>query len=88
MRESLGRGSSMAPKYGIGQKVVITPPKDQQSSLRDSALEPYIGRVGEIANYHRLSRNPGEVFYIYTVQLETGYKEVVLHEDELEVFIA
>ncbi|MBA7706404.1 hypothetical protein ES703_115257 [subsurface metagenome] len=78
----------MAPKYGIGQKVVITPAKDQLSSLRDSDLEPFAGRVGEIANYHWLSGSQGEVFYIYTVKLETDYKEVVLHEDELEAFVA
>ena len=88
MRERPGKDRAMAPKYGIGQKVVITPAKDQLSSLRDSDLEPFAGRIGKIANYHWLSRSQGEVFYIYTVQLETDYKEVVLHEDELEAFVA
>lgn len=88
MRKRPGKDEVMAPKYGIGQKVVITPAKDQHSSLRDSDLEPFAGRVGEIANYYWLSRSQGKVFYIYTVQLETDYKEVVLHEDELEAFVA
>lgn len=88
MRKRPGKDEAMAPKYEIGQKVVITPAKDQHSSLRDSDLKPFAGRVGEIANYYWLSRSQGKVFYIYTVQLETDYKEVVLHEDELEAFIA
>jgi len=87
MRKRRGKDETMAPKYEIGQKVVITPAKDQHSSLRDSDLKPFAGRVGEIANYYWLSRSQGGVFYIYTVQLETDYKEVVLHEDELEAFV-
>ena len=88
MRKRSGKDSAMAPKYKIGQKVVITPVQDQPSALRDSGLEPFAGRVGEVANYYCLSRSQGEVFYIYTVKLETDNKEVVLHEDELEALIA
>ena len=74
----------MAPKYNIGQKVVITPVKNQHLSPRDSGLEPYAGQVGEVTNYHWISLNTAVgVFYIYTVRIETSHKEVVLHEDEL-----
>ena len=75
----------MAPKYKIGQKVIITPVKNQHLSPRDSDLEPYAGQVGEVTDYHWIS--PGTaagVFYIYTVRIGAGHKEVILHEDELE----
>ena len=78
----------MAPKYNIGQKVIIEQAKDLHSSLRDSSLEPYTGRVGEIINYHWLSPSKGKVFYIYTVQLMTDSKETVLHEDEIQAHVA
>jgi len=78
----------MAPKYEIGQKVVITPVKNQLLSPRDSDLEPYAGQVGKVTDYYWVCPNRGEVFYIYTVQMETDRKEVVLHEDELEAYIA
>ena len=78
----------MAPKYNIGQKVIIEQAKDLHSSLRDSGLEPYAGLVGEIINYHWLCPSGGEVFYIYTVQLETSSKEIVLHEDEIKTHVA
>ena len=76
----------MAPKYKIGQKVIITPVKNQHLSPRDSDLEPYAGQVGEVTDYHWISPSTTVgVFYIYTVRIGTGHKEVVLHEDELEV---
>ena len=78
----------MAPKYEIGQKVIIKQVKNQHLSLRDSGLEPYAGRVGEVINYHWLCPSMGEVFYIYTVRLETDSKEVVLHEDEIKAYVA
>ena len=75
----------MEPKYNRGQKVIITPVKNQHLSPRDSGLEPYAGQVGEVTDYHWISPNTaGRVFYIYTVRIGTGHKEVVLHEDELE----
>jgi len=78
----------MAPKYKTGQKVVITPIKNKHLSLRDSGLEPYAGRIGEVIHYYWLSPTRGEVFYIYTVRMETDGKEVVVHEDELESCVA
>ena len=73
----------MAPKYTIGQKVVIAPPKNQKLSSRDSDIEVYAGQSGTVTNYYWISSNRGEVFYVYTVQIASGKKEVVLHEDEL-----
>jgi hypothetical protein len=78
----------MAPKYRIGQKVVITPVKTQQLSPRDAALEPYGGQIGKVADYYWISLGSGGgVFYIYTVLMETDQKELVVHEDELEAVI-
>jgi len=78
----------MVHKYDIGQKVIIKPVQSQQSSPRDCGLEPYAGQIGEVTNYHWISPSRGIVFYIYTIQLESDYKEVVLHEDELEPIVA
>lgn len=75
----------MAPQYKIGQKVIITPVKNQPLSPRDSNLEPYAGQVGEVTVYHWIQPNTANVaFYIYTVRIGASQKEVVLHEDELE----
>ncbi len=80
--------NSMAARYQIGQKVIITPVKNQQLSTRDSGLDQYAGQTGEIANYHWISPNTAkEAFYIYTVRIGTSHKEVVLHEDELRAYI-
>ena len=77
----------MAPKYKIGQKVIITLVKNQHLSPRDSALESHAGQVGEVIDYHWISPSAaGGVFYIYTVRIETSHEEVVLHEDELKAY--
>ena len=78
----------MATKYVIGQKVIVTPVRDKASSPGISALEPYAGQVGKITNYYWISPGGGtEAFYIYTVQIGTSNKEVVLHEDEMESYL-
>ena len=77
----------MAPKYEIGQQVVIRPVKGQHLSPRDSTIEPYAGQIGKVTDYHWITVKRGEVFYIYTVQIGTDLKEVVLHEDELQPYI-
>jgi len=77
----------MAPKYEIGQKVIITPVKSEHLSPRDSALEPFAGQGGEIVDYYWISPRRGEVFYIYTVRIGDSYKEVTLHEDEIEAYM-
>jgi len=73
----------MVSKYEIGQKVVIAPAKNQRLSPRDSDIEAYVGQSGTVTNYYWISSNKGEVFHVYTVQIASGKKEVVLHEDEL-----
>lgn len=88
MRSKFYMSNSMAPKYKTGQKVVITPVKGQLLSPRDSDLEPYAGQIGEVIHYYWLSPTRGEVFYIYTVRMETDGKEVVVHEDELKSYVA
>ena len=78
----------MSPKYEIGQKVIIRPVNDQPLSRRGCDIEAYAGQIGEVSNYYWMSPRTGDVFYIYTVRLGTDYKEVVLHEDEIEACIA
>ena len=73
----------MAPKYEIGQEVIVTPPKTKKSCTRYYELEPYVGQVGEVSNYYWISPNKGEVFYVYTIQMGPDNKVVALHENEL-----
>ena len=82
-------GSNLvASKYKIGQRVVIKPVSTQSLSPRDSALEPYAGQIGKVTDFYWISLGRGaQVFYIYTVQVETDQKELVVHEDELEAQI-
>ena len=78
----------MAPKYEIGQKIIIKPVSNQRLSPRDSDLEPYAGQIGEVTDYYWVSVGRGaQVFYMYTVGIGNGHKEIVLHEDELEAYI-
>ncbi len=78
----------MAPKYEIGQKVTITPVKNQHLSPRDSDIEPYAGQTGEVTDYYWISPNRDKVFYIYTIRMGADNKEIVLHEDEIQAYIA
>ena len=81
-------GDAMNPKYGIGQKVIVKPVNAQPLSRRDCDIEAYAGQIGEVSNYHWISPRAGDVFYIYTIRLGKDYKEIVLHEDEMEACIA
>lgn len=74
----------MASKYQIGQKVVVRPVGEPGVSLRDSGLEAYAGEIGEVTDFYRISPDPGQTFYVYTVRIGTSKKTVILHEDELE----
>ena len=76
----------MSLKYEIGQKVIIRPVQAQQISPRDADLEPYTGGIGKVTDYYWIRPNSGQVFYIYTVQMEIDNKEIVLHEDEIHLF--
>ncbi len=71
------------PRFFVGQKVVIKP-ISAPLSTRDSTLEPYVGEVGEVANYFSISPRAGQVFYIYSVRIGADRKELALHEDEIE----
>jgi ribosomal protein L21E len=80
---------SMNPKYKVGQKVKIKPAdSEHDTSPRDCAIDAYAGQIGEITNYYWVSPRVGEVFYIYVVRVGTGYKEIALHEDEIEASIS
>ena len=77
----------MAPKYEIGQKVTIKTADSQQLSPRGCAIDAYAGQVGEVTDYYSISPYNVEVFYIYLVRVGASYKEVALHEDEIEAYI-
>ena len=77
----------MAPKYEKGQKVIITPVKNQHLAARDADIETYAGQSGKVVDYHWISLSKGETLYVYTVQIGAGDKEIVLHEDELDPYI-
>lgn len=77
----------MSPKYEIGQKVIIKPVKEKPLSQREDDIDSYAGQIGEISDYYWISPRTGKVFYIYTVKAGTSFKELVLHEDEIEACI-
>jgi hypothetical protein len=74
----------VAPKYEIGQKVIIRPVSEQPLSHRESDIESYAGQIGEVSNYYWISPRTGKVFYIYTIRVGADFKELVLYEDEIE----
>ncbi len=74
----------MGPKYQIGQKVIVKQFKTKLPSARDSDIGQYAGQSGTVTNYYWISPSRGEVFYIYTVKIGTGQREIVLHEDEMK----
>jgi hypothetical protein len=51
-------------------------------------IDTYASQIGEINNYYWISPRVGEVFYIYMVRVGTGYKEMALHEDVIEVHMS
>ena len=76
----------MNPKCNVGQKVVIRQANNQPDSPRDCTIASYAGKIGEVTRYYWLSPREGEVFYLYTVRVGTGYDEITLYEDEIEVY--
>ena len=76
----------MSPKYEIGQKVIITPVENQRLSPRGSDLGEYADQSGQVIDYYWI-RTDADNFYIYTVKTETDNREIVLHEDEIQVYL-
>ena len=77
----------MTPRYEIGQKVIVKPGDSQQVAPGDSALDVYAGQIGEVIDYYWIRPHDSGVFYIYRIRVEAGYKEIALHEDEIETYI-
>ncbi len=76
----------MNPKCNVGQKVIIRPANDRPDPPRDCAIASYAEQIGEVTRYYWISPREGEVFYLYTVRVGTSYTEIVLYEDELEIY--
>lgn len=74
----------MTQRYLVGQKVIIKPVQSPSSSTRDCGIEPYVGQIGEVTDYHWILPPAGQVVYTYTVRVGAEPKEIVLHEDEIE----
>ena len=74
----------MPAAYEIGEEILIKPFSEQGLSLRESTLTPYAGQTGKITNYHWIVPPAGEVFYLYTVVVDNGNKELILYEDEIQ----
>lgn len=77
----------MTPRYEIGQKVTVKPGDNSQVTPGSSALGAYAGQTGEIIDYYWISPHDSEVFYIYRIRVEAGYKEIALYEDEIETYL-
>lgn len=77
----------MASKYEKGQKVIVTPVKNQQLSPRDSDIGVYEGECGKVTDYYWVSTGQSAVFYIYTVRMETDHKDIIVHEDEIQAHL-
>ncbi len=74
----------MEPKYKVGQKVTIRKLKSNASALRDAEISQYANETGIVTNYYFISPNWGKVFYIYTIQIGEGQRDIVLHGDEIK----
>ena len=75
----------MVVKFEKGRKVTIKPVDNKPLSPRDSTLEQYTGQSGIVADYYWIKLRGGQAVYLYKVLMETDQKELVLHEDELEI---
>ena len=85
MRRQTDRKNRMESKFHIGQKVKVKLVREQSLSLRDSSVEPYAGKSGEVTDYYWISPSAGQAFFIYTVRISgENRKTIVLHEDEIE----
>ncbi len=83
--------NAVNPKYKLGQQVTITrPPSSPAVSMRDCTLEPYIGHTGRVKKYYWIGPRTGDVFYLYViaVKINDREKEIILHEDEIEMTFA
>ena len=74
----------MEPKYKIGQKVTVRKLKSNSSALRDAEISQYASQSGMVTNYYSIRTNWSKVFYLYTVKIGSGQKDIVLHEDEIK----
>lgn len=76
----------MPSLYHKGQKVTIVPSKGQPLSPRGSNIEPYIGKSGTITDYYWVNLHTNSL-YVYTIHMDKGKKDIVVHEDELKAYI-
>ena len=74
----------MTARYEIGQKVKVKPGGTPQMTPGNAALDVYAGQTGEVIDYYWISPHDSEIFYIYKIRIEAGFKEIALYEDEIE----
>lgn len=74
----------MATEYEIGQEVLVNSVSEEGLSVREAALQPYVGQTGEILDKHWIRPPNNKIFYIYTVRMNDGGRELVLFEDEIQ----
>ena len=75
----------MEPRYKLGQEVIIKLVKNQALSARESDIGQYADQRGIVTDFYWIQPNTGGVFYVYTVKIRDGEKEIVLHEVEMQV---
>ena len=86
--QTISKVNLMPAEYEIGQKVIVTPGNEQDLSTRESDLRQYAGLTGEITNYYWTRPPAGEAFYLYTVRIGAGNKDIVLYEDEMQPLLS
>jgi hypothetical protein len=78
------KNNAIKPRYTRGQKVIIKPITESGLSQRESDINKYAGKVGEVSRYYWISPRNGQVFYIYNVRVGAEKREIVVYEDEIE----
>ena len=80
----MNRGKTAGPKYAIGQQVIIQPVNENSLTQRDSDLNIFAGKVGQVSNFYSSSPSAGQIFHMYKVRVGSEKKEIVVYEDEME----
>ena len=75
----------MPATYEIGQEVIIRPVIDKGFSIRETSIEPFVGKTGRVSDLHWITPPAGTIFYLYTIKVDGSNKELILYEDEIGI---